>query len=900
MNYNDKFFIREDCYGGYNIEKEGKKAKGLTIKSPLTNKISPLKTAIGAHTSYKGISKYICIDLDASKQAKENFLQGNITQLQNEKTALLNQSHSLFTFLYQNNLTPLLEDSNGGYHIWIFLKNTKQEIAFKFGQMLKNKFNLNEVFPKQPSIQEGKFGNWVRVPGVYPSIPKDGQKIYSKIYNFEKKIWIGIKEKEAQDIIINTPSYSENDLIKILIPNKQKEKTLKNESLELSKPLGDENLEFSKPLGNENLEFSKRISKDKKTRQKQIKTMISCLEQTKNVCNSYENFLKLAMAFKSENIPYELVDKVFQQSDNYNYKNNKEIYEKLQPRDVTIATAFYIAKKHNKVLLETSLNKINTKKTPVKVNVFESDGKTYYATPKGAKDLANFTCRILEKITNDNHETSWKIKINQTSFIIPGQDFFNPIKFSEFLAKRDMLLYDITSKKIHTSFIKHIDSVSEYETLKSTQYLGKVPGKAQFLMNSNIITKEGAQPIKNTIVPAGLMFYKEPPSLFEFWVETIEIYKDLLGLANTISVIGFTFCTLHLDDITKHYNAFPLLFLSGTSGSGKSTQASFISCSLGCYHEIKPFNFGSSSTQKSFLRTLARYRGCPVFANEYVPNKKNNALMSSIYDRESYSRAKTDNTLSVIKSEMNASVMLASTRNISDYEAQALISRVVTVHCEKSNKKGLIDELILNKEYLSSFIKLGLMVNMETFWKFFEIIQKEMIKKTTLDSRIIFNHSLLLAGYYCVSFIIQSLTNNSFNPEKFNIEPELSTYIEQAQAQQKKTSDAGIAKKFLLMVLMLAKEERLPGAMIDEKEKKLYFNLNACFGEIKRFSKQSEGEFVLPDAITIKRELKNMNYYQNTQKWIDGNMRCYCIPLKDIGENSEFDPEVNASNLFLD
>ena len=70
-------------------------------------------------------------------------------------------------------LNPLLLDSNGrgGYHLWlIFNRPIPTEHAFHLGRWLTRdwpKFfgKPPESFPKSPSVNEGGFGTWCRLPG---------------------------------------------------------------------------------------------------------------------------------------------------------------------------------------------------------------------------------------------------------------------------------------------------------------------------------------------------------------------------------------------------------------------------------------------------------------------------------------------------------------------------------------------------------------------------------------------------------------------------------------------------------------------------------------------------------------------------------------------------------------
>ena len=62
-------------------------------------------------------------------------------------------------------------------------------------------------------------------------------------------------------------------------------------------------------------------------------------------------------AFKSENLPYEVLDPILQLSDNYDRKHNEKIYEQLQPKEITFRTAYHYAEEADAAYLQELLRK---------------------------------------------------------------------------------------------------------------------------------------------------------------------------------------------------------------------------------------------------------------------------------------------------------------------------------------------------------------------------------------------------------------------------------------------------------------------------------------------------------------------------------------------------------------
>jgi hypothetical protein len=117
---------------------------------------------IGLHTtSPQNTSRWFCIDIDyhgGGADSGTNF------------TAAVHW----FDKLTSLGFTPLLTDSNGrgGYHLLGILdapRATSEVYSFVRGlvsdYVTHGLSAAPEIFPKQPAIGEGKYGNWLRLPG---------------------------------------------------------------------------------------------------------------------------------------------------------------------------------------------------------------------------------------------------------------------------------------------------------------------------------------------------------------------------------------------------------------------------------------------------------------------------------------------------------------------------------------------------------------------------------------------------------------------------------------------------------------------------------------------------------------------------------------------------------------
>jgi hypothetical protein len=148
---------RTDAYGAY------RNRKGITVKDPLTEEIIARHIAgsisIGLHTTCPTTQtcKWLVFDLDAHG--------GDRTKKDAEKDAL-----ALFHELWLRGVPCVLEDSVGGFHLWIIWASPVDaaQLAPWGKQVLAELSIEGEVFPKQGSVKrKGGYGNWLRLPGKH-------------------------------------------------------------------------------------------------------------------------------------------------------------------------------------------------------------------------------------------------------------------------------------------------------------------------------------------------------------------------------------------------------------------------------------------------------------------------------------------------------------------------------------------------------------------------------------------------------------------------------------------------------------------------------------------------------------------------------------------------------------
>ncbi len=175
------FVVRDDIYAKGYLTAQGKKAF-QTIKEPLT--LDLLKqhleglVCLGTYNLTQDSKvKWGCLDFD----------ENTSNDFENAK--------KVYNYLINNNFHPMLEKSGGGefkVHIWIFSEElipADQMITFLKWVCEQTGVKSHEIFPKQPKINEGEFGNLVKLPlGKNPASGKFSEILNTNLeFHFDNK-----------------------------------------------------------------------------------------------------------------------------------------------------------------------------------------------------------------------------------------------------------------------------------------------------------------------------------------------------------------------------------------------------------------------------------------------------------------------------------------------------------------------------------------------------------------------------------------------------------------------------------------------------------------------------------------------------------------------------------------
>lgn len=177
------------------------------------------------------------------------------------------------------------------------------------------------------------------------------------------------------------------------------------------------------------------------------------------------------------------------------------------------------------------------------------------------------------------------------------------------------------------------------------------------------------------------------------FLEVAETVFRCLPLVNKpeviVPVLGWFFATPMKPSFMKAVGSFPVLFVWGTQGSGKSSLCIDIMWPLFGVRDAEPYS--ATETEFALLKLLTSTRSVPVFIDEYKPydmqRQRLNTLhryLRRLYRGETEERGRPD--LKVNSYHLQAPVCVAGETRPTE---AALLERIITANPEKTTLKEL-------------------------------------------------------------------------------------------------------------------------------------------------------------------------------------------------------------------
>jgi hypothetical protein len=411
---------------------------------------------------------------------------------------------------------------------------------------------------------------------------------------------------------------------------------------------------------------------------------------------------------------------------------------------------------------------------------YHEDGRYYGRDQKGnERQLSNFLMDIIYHFPDGSKNSLRYVKLqsrknNQlgTEFILLDAESLSSIqKFKSALYSYGEYIFKGSAKDldvIKESLGRKTENAIRIETLGWSQdhgvYLfsnGAIDnGKFTSINRFGIVNTQK----ERLFIPALSEIYKENEGYvahrrFVFNKASIDM-REFANLINTAynenGVTGFLFAlsAIFSDIIFRDIGFFPILFLYGTAGSGKTSFANFL---LGLFGDPQnPISLSGYSSGKAVLRKLSQYSNALVFLNEYRSDNagKNDDLIVNIYDRVSYETASFSNDNRTNQREICSGVVVDG--NFLPVKHPRTYSRLIQLDfMEKSffeNQKTAYKRLedILNSDTFSGLLfeilRFRNIVDTRFRQEYYHVVDevKKQYNKVQFDNRILVNYCVLL------------------------------------------------------------------------------------------------------------------------------------------------------------
>lgn len=299
------------------------------------------------------------------------------------------------------------------------------------------------------------------------------------------------------------------------------------------------------------------------------------------------------------------------------------------------------------------------KKVDVFDNVMVTREGVWVNGKDGDQKVCNFGLKILFRIQSSYGEISWLIAImppdsDDLTISLSNKEFATPAAFHEALLRYGFVF---RGEKTALNMIKE-DLIPKAEQAEAITSLGYHAGSGLFFFVNGAQTKTGAfiapddfgmirhekkayflpfaQDADNKNFKTFARFtYQQGDQNLDAWLKLI---ADAHGKKSLIPAC-FRLAAYFRDIAFQHVHFFPLLYLRGVPGAGKSTCARSMTATDGRPQE--DLNLKSPNTTKSIPRRLEQISNSIVWFDEYA-NELNEGVLGTLqaaYDGGGYQRA---------------------------------------------------------------------------------------------------------------------------------------------------------------------------------------------------------------------------------------------------------------------
>lgn len=219
---------------------------------------------------------------------------------------------------------------------------------------------------------------------------------------------------------------------------------------------------------------------------------------------------------------------------------------------------------------------------------------------------------------------------------------------------------------------------------------------------------------------------------------------ETIGAMEAAKCLGWIASVPYMEEIFKAWGCFPFLFLTGKTGSGKSTVAEWLCYFLGVERTGMML---PHTTATAIQRALAYYSSLPVFLDEYRNTQKiieKTEFLRNAYNRQAAGKSLWKN-FGLRMAKVRGTLIVAGQETPID---SALLSRSIIVEIlQAKRRENHFSWWTREKPKFSSFLLNVLRKKrVDDFLKVMEI-SKDFFTKRGIDDRTAINYSIIVAGF---------------------------------------------------------------------------------------------------------------------------------------------------------
>ncbi|MEX2189546.1 MAG: BT4734/BF3469 family protein, partial [Bacteroidota bacterium] len=357
--------------------------------------------------------------------------------------------------------------------------------------------------------------------------------------------------------------------------------------------------------------------------------------------------------------------------------------------------------------------------------------------------------------------------------------------------------------------------------------------------------------------------------------------------------IGWTFASVLKPRMLRILGGFPLLFVHGAKGTGKTSTAGLMMKILG-YKDRNP----RSVTMKPFpiLKLLSSTNAIPVFLDEYkrdMPIDHLNNIhryIRRVYNAEVESKGRADQT--TVDYYLTAPLVVMGEWDITEpaIKERVLMSRFTGVVENNKDMKRLFGEIqtLPVDSFMPKFVQFALRQNVEDLLKKAREVVLKSLGDITIASRIENNLTVMVAGLELFDGFARTL---ELDPPERDLIKLLKNQLEEITGSSTGFVRSAVDQLIEELGIMWQKSERQgfgakPWWKIAKvgRTKVLAIRFKDVFPEFKEYAKRTSYEGELLDRSSYMKLFEDTPYVVTKDAVVDfegKKHRCVCINLKE-------------------